>query len=886
MKERPEPPKWVLRLLDWWVDKHLREEIEGDLYELYDEQLRKGQPHRAKRNFVWNALRFCRLRNFDKDHLNLYPMLWKNYLRVALRQLRRDKRYALINIFGIAIGITSFLIVFFYIQAERSFDQHHPEKDRIFRVVQNYTGESGEKVPLAYSFNPLSRTLEDHFPEVEKTTRIFSVSGSHGESGGQFTNLETQDRYIENDLYFADSTFFDLFSYPFIEGRPEQALEAPFSIILKAATAKKYFKDEPALGKVLEFRDDEDSFRFTVGGVVADPVGPSHFDFNLLASFSSLRTMMPWIDSWHHPPVYHYALLAPGVSQEAFSNQLAGLPRKIFQGNLAEEVSFEVQPITDIHLYSQREGELFPNGRVQNLTLFGIIGFLILLIACINYMNLATARASTRLKEVSIRRVFGARRRQLIQQFLGESLLFTTLAFGLAVLIVQFGLPQIQGLFQAPVRNTLFSSWSTPLILVGLLFFVSLLAGFYPSLFLSAMQLRNNFRGRWPSSVTTATSIRKGLVIFQFTVSGILISMALLIGQQVRHLQHQKLGFEQDQVLIIPLRDQDNQINYETIKSDFLKLSRVLSAAGSSGYPGGRGFSEFFIKPRQAAFDSLEVLTLTIDQDFVETYGLSVKAGRDFSPDFPGDAKGSFVINEALARRLDWKDPVGQELSLKHYYYGAQEKAGRVVGVVGNFPYRSLREPVRPVLFHMLPRSYFNNYLSIKVNAQGLDETLVQLEDKWSNFNPDRLFEYYFLDEAFARMYEQEQQFNTLFQLFTGLAVIIACLGLFALAAFSMERRSKEVAVRKVLGASAGAIILQLSGQFARLALIALLIAIPLAWYFARLWLNNFADRIPIGWWNFTVAGVLIVALAVLVSSYHAFRAANLNPAQVLKHDE
>lgn len=886
MSQHSEPPKWILRILDWWVAGHLREETKGDLYELYDEHLRRGDGNKAKWLFIWNALRFCRLYNFDRDHLNSYPMLWKNYLRIAWRQLRRDKFYAFVNVLGIAIGIGCFLAAFFYIQTERSYDQHHPNKERIYRVSQNYQSESGESVPLAYSFNPLSSALEDRLPFIEKTTRIFNISGGYGEDGGQFTNIENQVRHIERTLFFADSTFFDFFDYHFIEGSRETALAAPYQIVLKESTAKKYFGEASALGKVLEYRADDETLNFTVGGVVTEPLGPSHFDFQLLASFSSLGTTMPWIDNWYYPPVYHYAMLEPGTDMTTLDEGLNGLPQQLFPSPTADEISFEAQSITDIHLYSHREGELGTNGYIYNLTLFGLIGGLILLIACINYMNLATARASTRIKEVNVRRVFGARRRQLIEQFMGESLLFTTLAFGLALLLVKLSIPLLRDLFQTSLRIDWFGSWSMPLILAGILISVVLLAGLYPSVFLSAVKLGKNVSGHRRSSVSSALSVRKVLVVFQFTISGALIAMALLVGRQVKHLQNKQLGFEKDQVLIIPLRDQDNQEQYETIKEQFLQISKVSSATGCSGYPGGRGFSEFFILPRQGAFDSLEVQTLTVDEDFAETFGLQIMAGRDFSRDFPADATNNFLVNEALAKRLNWQEPVGQEIMLRHYYRGEQEKHGRVVGVVGDFHYRSLRESIRPLLFHILPGSYFYNYLSIRIDPSDITTTLDQLSNKWSAYNPDRLFEYYFLDESFAQLYEQEQQFNALFQLFTGLAVIIACLGLFALAAFSIERRNREVAVRKVLGATSTGIMWLLSVQFARLALLALLIAIPMAWYFTRVWLNNFAYRIDIGWQSFLLAGLTIVLLAILVSGYHAFRAANLNPAQVLKHDE
>lgn len=886
MSMRSEPPKWVIRLIRWWVKPHLLEEIEGDLYELFEEHLQEQSPSGARRKFIWNALRFCRLSNFRKNHLKLYPMLWKNYLKIAWRQMQRDKLYAAINILGIAVGIASFLLVFFYILTENSFDRHHPHADRIYRVNQNYRSDNGEVVPLAYSFNPLSRTLEDHLGMVEKTCRIFNVTGSYGEEGGQFTNPDDQNRHIEDGLYFADSTFFEMFQYTFIEGNPQRALDAPFSIVLKASVADKYFEPGKALGRVLEFRDDENSYRFTVGGVVDDRQAPSHFSFNLLASFSSLRTIMPWIDNWYHPPVYHYVQLRAGTNPDELQTRLTALPQQVFQNHLAEEVTFDAVAVTDIHLHSHREGELQPNNHVSNLRLFGLIGLFILLIACINYINLATARASTRMKEVSVRKIFGAERNQLIQQFLGESFYFTAVGLLLGLLLVRAGLPFLNGYFGTSIAGTWLLSWQTPFFLFGILLLVTFLAGLYPSIFLSAMHLGRNLKGYISSSLKRGLSVRKGLVIFQFAISCALIAATLLIHQQVTLLQSKQLGFKQEQVIIFPLRDQSDQINSEVFKADLLQKGTVLGAASTSGYPGGRGFSKFFITPKAAALDSLNVITLTVDHDFVETFGLSISAGRDFSTDFTTDSEAGFLINEALANRLGWAEPVGQEIVLTHYYQGEKRKKGRVVGVVQDFHLESLRESIEPMIFHILPRSYFYNYLAVKVTPSHIDQTLAQLETRWKAFNPERTFEYFFLDEAFAQLHAKESRFNELFKLFTVLAVLLACSGLFALAAFTAERRSKEMAVRKVLGASNWNILLQLSGQHARLAVVATLIATPVAWYFARQWLDHFAYRIDLSWWIFFLAGISIIGLAVITSSFHAIKAATSSPAKKLKQEE
>lgn len=878
-KDHIRPPRWADQFLEWFCHPETLEDLQGDLHELYYQRLEYQKPSVAARQFIWEVLVAFRPSNFRPLHLKFNPAMFRNYFKSALRNLLRNKQHATINILGLAIGITCFLLIFLNIQDELSFDQHHLHKDRIVRVVGDIANQEGEISEFAHTFAPLGPILASEYPFIEKMVRLYR------EESQFIANLHPEKQYIENGFFFADSEFFDLFSYEFLEGQALGALTNPFTIVLTESTAQKYFGDQPALGQVLTYRGDEESFEFTVSGVIADPVYNSHIEFDLIGSFKSLDRIMPWYDNWWHPPMYTYLLLREAEDIEQLNAQLDQNYAKIFTKQSTGKRTFKAQALTDIHLRSHRENELTVNGNINQVYLFSLVAFFILLIACINFMNLATAASISRAKEIGVRKTFGARRFQLVQQFLGESFLLTAVAFGIALFLVELLLPYFNQFVGKSLTSSYFQYWTAGAILLGLFCGIGLLAGLYPAFFLSSFRPVNVLKGINLRLGGGTINLRRCLVIFQFVISSGLIISTLIMYDQIKYMQKRNLGFQKDQVITVPLRDQDDQINNEALKENWLKRPEVLNVAASSGVPTTEGLYNFNVKPKNAANDSLEMLTLTVDHDFAKTYGLEFVAGRDFSLDYQTDSQEALILNESAVKKIGWKNPLGQEMEVTYYLENEEIKKGRVIGVVRDFHYHSLRQEVKPIVMHILPNTYYNNYISVKVGGADISTTLGQLERDWKMFNPDRPFEFSFLDETFERLYHKEARLNILFLFFSLISVFIACLGLFALSSLTCEQRTKEIGIRKVLGASATHIVWLISNQFTRLVLIAFIIATPIAWYAVNRWLENFAYQTQIKPGVFLLAGVLAIFIALLTISFHTLRLAIANPAKTLRYE-
>lgn len=873
------PPRWADAFLEWFCHPAILEDLQGDFYELFYLRLENKSPEFARRHFVWDVFLACRPSNFRSVQLKLNLAMLQSYFKSAWRNLLRDRQYTIINILGLAIGIACFLLILLNIQDELSFDQHHVHKDRIVRVVANITNEEGEISEFAHTNAPLGPFLANEYPFVEKMMRLYREESQFN------AHLHSEQQYIEDQFFFADSTFFDLFSYEFLEGQATKVLTDPFTIVLTQSTAEKYFGDQPALGQILTYRGDEESFEFTVSGVVADPIHNTHFNFDLIASFKSLDRIMPWYNNWWHPPMYTYLLLHKVEDIEKLHTELAQIPGKISNETVARERTFKAQALTDIHLKSHRENELAVNGNINQVYLFSLIAFFILLIACINFMNLSTAASISRAKEIGVRKTFGAKQFQLVQQFLGESFMLTAIAFGIALLMVELVLPYFNLFVGKSLTSSYFQYWKTGVMLLCLFSGIGILAGLYPAFFLSSFRPVNVLKGSRLRLGGGTIALRRGLVIFQFIISSGLIIATLIMYDQINYMQHHNLGFQKDQIITIPLRDQDDQINNEALKEIWLKRPEVISVAASSGVPTTEGLYNFNVKPKKAANDSLEMLTLTVDHDFAKTYGLEFVAGRDFSLDHQTDSQEALILNESAVKKIGWADPIGQEILVSYYLDNEEQKKGRVIGVVKDFHYHSLRQEVKPIVMHILSKTYYNNFLSIKLTGENISATLGKLEDDWKKFNPDRPFEFSFLDETFAQLYRKEARLNTLFLIFAIISIFIACLGLFALASLTCEQRTKEIGIRKVLGASTTHIVWLVSNQFTRLVLIAFIIAVPISWYAIHRWLENFAYQTEVKPGIFLLAGVLAILITLLTISFHTLRLAIINPAKSLRYE-
>jgi putative ABC transport system permease protein len=800
----------------------------------------------------------------------------KNYFTIALRNLRKQKGYAFINIIGLAVGIACCILILLFVRDELSYDRFHEHADRLYRVYLEGTVAGSElKAPITPA--PMAAALVDEYPEVENATRLFDLSGQ--------TLVRQGDRqFIEENVLFADSTFFALFTVPLLEGDPATALAEPRTLVLTEETARKYFPDGNALGQTLTLGDTTD---YRVTGVTKGLPANAHFHFDLLASMTGFGPAENtfWVSNNFRTYVLLQADYDPAALEAKFPDLMrkyAGPQLQQFMGQTYDEfvgsgnrLDYALQAVPAIHLHSHLDFEMEPNGNIAYVYLFSAIALFILLIACINFMNLATARSAGRAKEVGLRKVMGSNRTQLIRQFLSESVLLAFIALAVAVVLVLLLLQPFNGLTGKEIG---FGFLAHPLILltlVGLALGVGLLAGSYPAFFLSSFRPVAVLKGTFHAS-SAGVWLRRGLVVFQFAISIALIAGTLVVFNQMRYVREKALGLDQEHVVVLKRTNELDQ-QTEAFKEALRDHPGIIQAASTTTLPGGI-FGQTAIRPEGAGSDVNYLASpMAADHDFVETLGIEMAAGRDFDRAFATDS-AAFVINEAAARKLGWDDPIGKRLT----FLGANQ-TGEVIGVMTDFHFASLHQEIGPVVVALsadpLP------FIAVRIRPDDVASNLAFLEQQWHAFAPDQPFEYSFLDEDFDALYRADRRLGQIFTLFALLAVVIACLGLFGLAAFTAEQRTKEIGVRKVLGASVSSIVLLLSKEFARLVVFALLVAVPIAYFGMDRWLQDFAYRTGIGAWVFVLAGGLALGIALLTVSYHALRAALVDPVRSLRYE-
>ncbi len=803
----------------------------------------------------------------------------KNYLILAIRNVRRRPVYTLINIVGLAVGIGCCLLIMLYVHDELSYDRFHEHADRIVRFVEDQTIEDRVS-QQATTYPALASALESAFPEIESIVRFLPYP--------MLAIKSPAEKYQEDRFTFVDSTFLDVFSFTMLHGDETSALDSPFSLVLTESTAAKYFGDANPVGETLQLRDDEESFEFTIRGVIEDPPATSHFAFSMLGSITSMRAFYPWALSphnWYNPTLYTYGLVAPGTDLAGVRDRLPQFEETYMGEELAATRALDIERLVDIHLYSERENDITPGSDIGYIFSFSLIALFILLIACVNFINLAVAQSTMRAREVGMRKTLGAFRRQLIHQFLAESSLSVLVAVMLAHILMYVSLPFFNDLTGKTMALSGLYRFHLPYLLVAIVVVIMVLTGGYPALVFSKVKPIAALRGLSLSSGTSRVTLaRKGLVVFQFCVSIALLVGTLVVLKQLDFLQNQRLGFSKEHVVMVPFRELDNQFNHKSLKMRWEQHPGVLSVAASSGMPGLEGgLYELKVRPEEALVDSAQVLTLTVDHDYVRTFGMNVIAGRDFSEDYATDATEGFLINERAASAWGWQNPIGKEISIQVWFDGYVQKTGRVIGVVEDFQYTSLRQEIAPIIMHIFPDTYYYDYISVRIGAEDIPNTLAALEAGWQQFNPDRPFEYTFLDEKFDAMYQAESRLSRLIGLFAFMAVGIACLGLFGLASFMIERRVKEVGIRKVLGASVGSIVLLLSKDFLQLVAVAYAVSIPIAFIAMQRWLEGFAYHVELGWTVFVLAGAGAVLLTLVTISYQTLRAAFTNPVNTLR---
>jgi putative ABC transport system permease protein len=800
--------------------------------------------------------------------------MFKNYLKIALRNLGKYRIYSLINIVGLSIGIACCLLILMHITDELSYDKYHKNAERIYRVTYELDNH-GKTTYTAQTPAPLGPALLKEYPEIKDCVRFFrsDVLLNRGEK-----------RFFEA-LHFADESIFDIFTFPFLKGNADTALEEPNSIVLTEESAEKYFGDDDPINKILTVNSNRD---FIVTGVLKKIPRNSHFRFDFLVPIEAYFQIDPGRrEDWGYIYYYNYLLVREGFSPGDFEKKLPPFVMKYIGGNFrdlfGENIDqvpslykFHLQPLLRIHLHSNLEDEMEPNGNITYVYIFSTIALFILFIACINFMNLSTGRASSRAKEVGIRKVVGARRAELIKQFLGESFLLSFISLLLAVVLVELFLPVFNSLSGKELSVSFFGNGTFLVAFLGIFIAVGILSGSYPAFLLSAFIPVDVLKGRVTAKVSTAL-VKKGLVVFQFAISIILVVGTVIIHNQMFFVQNKNLGFDKEHLVVV--RDQNRRVvlRYESFKNELLKNPNIIATSGSSGLPVNI-FSKQTARPMGAGFDEAILMpVIAVNYDFIDTYGLELVSGRKFSKEFKTDSREALIINEATAEKFGWEDPIGQRMDI----IGGRK--GRIIGVLKNFHISSLHEMIEPLVLYI--QSYFCQYYSIRIRSEDIPHTLGFIEKTWRDFAPARPFEYSFLEDDLDQLYRAEMRLGKIFFYFTILAIFIACLGLFGLSSFTAEQRTKEIGIRKVLGASIGNIIFMLSKEFTKWVLVANIIAWPVAYYVMSRWLQIFAYRTSISVWIFILSAALALFIAFFTISFQVVKSAVVNPAESLKYE-
>ncbi|HEY4061662.1 MAG TPA: ABC transporter permease [Puia sp.] len=809
--------------------------------------------------------------------------MFKNYLKTALRNLWKNKGFSLINILGLAIGLATCLLIIIYVMDELSYDRFNEKADRTYRLDGDIKF-GGNHFILAVAPAPAGPAMRKDYPEIETAVRFRWNGGFLVKKGSQ--NIR------EDRVVFADSTLFDVFSFPLIAGDPHTALVNPHTIVISETIAKKYFNSTDVLGKILVMND---SINYKVTGVMRDIPSQSHFHSDFFVPMTELEDSRS-NDNWLSNNYNTYIVLRKGADPHRLEAKFPGMIQKYISPLLQQAVhisledffkagnfvGFSLMPLTDIHLHSNKTAEMGPNGSIQYVYIFSAIAIFILLIACVNFMNLSTARSSNRAKEVGIRKVLGSLRGHLIAQFIAESVLISFISLLLALGIAWLMLPVFNDLAAKQMSIGLFSrTWLAPCLL-ALVLVVGLLAGSYPAFFLSSFRPIEVLKGKVAAGFKTGW-LRNSLVVFQFGISIFLMVGTAVIYRQLGYIRSRPLGFDREQVLIVHNGWGLGQSGARAFRDGLLKLPGVEGTTMTGFMPTGdnRNDDAFFLTPELDQKKAISMQRWSVDENYVPVLGMKMMAGRNFSKDFKTDSD-AVVINEAAARMMSFSDPMEHKVYELEDLKTKKVKAYRIIGVLKDFNFNSLREVVTPLaLFLQEDRGSF----AMRVHTTHMSQLVQEVENGWKKIAPGQPFSYSFMDEDFNTLYKSEQRMGGISLSFSLLAIFIACLGLFGLAAYAAEQRTREIGIRKVLGATVGGIMRLLSRDFLRLVLLSALIAFPFAWWAMHRWLQDFAYRISIGWEVFALAAVLSVGIALLTVSFQALRAALANPVKSLRSE-
>jgi len=795
----------------------------------------------------------------------------KNLLKVAIRNIGKDRIYSLLNILGLTLGITCSLFLLLYLLNELSYDRFHTEKNRIYRVVTHFT-ETDNQFTWPSSQIPLAQELEEKYTEIEHAIRFIPAGRE------LFENPDRDVRFYEEDFYYVDSTLFDVFDFSLLAGDPATVLVKPNTAVLTQETAQKYFGNDDPIGQT--FRNGDETYEIT--GLVEDVPDNSSLEFDALLSRATLPDE---IGGWGGWGVGTYLLLKEGTSQADAEEALASVNKErvvpIFE-NAGVTIRYWLQPLADIHLKSEfGEGETGA-GDISYIYIFGAVAFFILIIASINYMNLATARATRRAKEVGVRKTMGSFRGQLISQFLTESVLLTVIALVISLLLVAALLAPFNLLAGTEISSLFLLQPQIILAFVGITLLVGVAGGSYPAFYLSKFNPASVLKGNITRGTGNAL-LRKVLVVVQFTISIAMLICTWIVYDQLQYLRDTDLGFDQEQVLIVTMPDSTIRANYEVLRNRLKESPNVLEVSTSSSRPGsGYGKSLMQVEGNDGSKldQGVGVNQYRAHYDYLETMGIDVVEGRSFSREYATDT-ATVIVNESMVARMQWDDPIGKEFS----FMGGDNGPGptySVIGVFKDYHQQSLYNLIDPLAIFFDDPSF---WLSIKVSPERVTETLAYVEDTWTEVNAGKPFSYEFLDEEFMSQYETDQKRGKIFTLFSAFTVVIACLGLLGLAAYTTEQRAKEIGIRKVIGASVTNIVGLIYKDFFVLIVIAMVIAFPIAYFAMDSWLSDFAYQTNIKWLTFVASTLLTLIVTLGAISFHTLRAATANPIKSLKSE-
>lgn len=789
--------------------------------------------------------------------------MFTNYFKTAFRNLWKHRVFSFINIMGLTVGMTAGFLIFLYVRFELSYENFHPKADRIYRVVDDIKTPT-EVLPSAGPSWAAPPNMASEFPEIEDFVRV----------SGDNLLVRRGDQKFQEDFTMVDSPFFRMFGFRLLKGNPQTALKEPFSIVFSQKAAKKYFGNEDPVGKTVLLGSDGKNA--TVTGVMEDMPENTMLKTDALLSLTT-RTQVwdPKLDEqWGNYGSWAFVLLKPGTNAKALEAKFPAFLEKR-NGKFMKEINMysrmSLEPFRDIYLYSTRDDSR--SGNIHNVYIFSIIAVFILLIACINFVNLTTARSSERAREVGIRKVVGALKTQLARQFIGESVILCLVAFLLTLAFTALLLPTFNTLAGKVISDGLWASAKViPLLLVAAVG-VGLLAGFYPALVLSSFRPITVLKGRFATGVK-GILLRKGLVVTQFTISIALIIGTIIVYRQMMYMRSRDLGFTKDQMMIIDTRGDSTT---EAFKNSLVSVPGVKSASISSSAPSmgdNTAYSEIENKSGDLQIANLKVYF--VDFDFIPQYKIKILAGRAFSKDFGTDTTQAMIVNEAAIKLFGYTKP--EEAIGKRFKQWGRE--GKIIGVMKDFHFRSLQQEIKPLTMRIEPGA---NLVSVQVAAANLPSTIAGIENVWRQFMSQRPFSYSFLDEKFNEQYRTEERFGKLFLNFAILAIFISCLGLLGLASYSTLQRTKEIGIRKVMGASVPTIVRLLSKDFLVLVGISFLVAAPVAWFFMHRWLQDFAYKTTLSWWVFFFAGIMALIIAMVTISFQAIRAAIVNPVKSLR---